>query len=178
VFSTFGASKPSAARHIDAPTDVGESVRRMGVDRHDERNPARPRRTDPAWLEVETMRVAVHLDRDPRLGGRIEHRLDVACERRPREDVAAERVPPDLEQRVPHRATSRRVISRASSPWRLWTLAITTSSRSSTASGKSSAPSRRMSLSVPRSRRMPTRAWTCAISSHCRRSRSTSRPFA
>jgi hypothetical protein len=50
------------------------------------------------------MWIAVHLDRDPRLGGGIEHRLDVARDRRSRQDVAAEGVSPDLEERVPHRA--------------------------------------------------------------------------
>ncbi len=59
---------------------------------------------------------------------------------------------------------------------REWTLATTTSSCSSTASGQSSAPSSRMSASVPLSRRMRTLSCTWSISSHWRRSRSSERP--
>jgi hypothetical protein len=75
----------------------------MGIARHDERDAAPARRADPARLEVEAVGIAVHLDRHARLGGGVEHALEIAGERRAAEQVATERVPPHLEDGMAER---------------------------------------------------------------------------
>lgn len=75
------------------------------------------------------------------------------------------------------RAT-RAVITCASMRWRAWMLAMITSKRSSTESGKSRLPSLKMSDSVPRRIRIGTSSCAAAISSHCASSRSRATPRA
>src|SRR6185436_8223683 len=97
-----GPAKPAAAGHVHAETGVPKPVHRMGIRRHHESDATTTRRANPAWLEVESVRVAVHLDRGARFGDRIEDLLDVTRERRPAEHVTTERVSPDLEDRMAH----------------------------------------------------------------------------
>ena len=85
--------------------------RRVGVDGEDHRDPALRGQAEEPGLELEAVRIAVHLDGARRGGERVQHLLHPAGEGIALEEQPAARVAPDLEGGQLMTRTSRRVIA-------------------------------------------------------------------
>src|SRR5438034_181631 len=94
--------EPALAGDPQADGDVGHAARRMGVraDRAGDAQLARPPHHAP--IEVETMRIRVHLHRDAARGGFGEHLLQVDRVRLALQQQPASRMTEDREMGIAH----------------------------------------------------------------------------
>src|SRR6185436_7076985 len=91
-------------REAHGVTDIVELAHRVRVHGQHERKLPLARGARPLRLEIETMRIAVDLDRPARGRERIEDLLHATRNGRTARHETAERMTPDLEDWMPHRA--------------------------------------------------------------------------